>query len=84
MEKLLDTGEKTLVEASYEEAWGTGQHLGSKDCLVRSKWKLVGILGRILMKIRSEAQNLSMEVPDNCVTMETSNASNVSVGFPST
>ena len=83
MEKLLDTGEKTLVEASYDEAWGTGQHLGSKDCLIRSKWKSVGILGRILMKIRSEAQKPSMEAPDNCLTMETSNPSNTSVGFPS-
>ena len=83
MEKLLDTGEKTLVEASYDEAWGTGQHLGSKDCLIRSKWKSVGILGRILMKIRSEAQKPSMEAPDNCLTMETPNPSNTSVGFPS-
>ena len=55
MEKLLDTGEKTLVEASYDEAWGTGQHLGSRDCLTKSKWKSIGILGRILMRIRSEA-----------------------------
>ena len=55
MEKLLDTGEKSLVEASYDEAWGTGQHLGSRDCLTESKWKSIGILGRILMRIRSEA-----------------------------
>ena len=48
MEKLLDTGDKTLVEASYDEAWGTGQHLGSRDCLTESKWKSTGILGRIL------------------------------------
>ena len=61
MERLLDTGDKTLVEASYDEAWGTGQHLGSRDCLVKSKWKSIGILGRILMWIRSEAQTGSME-----------------------
>ena len=61
MERLLDTADKTLVEASYDEAWGTGQHLGSRDCLVKSKWKLIGILGRILMRIRSEAQTGSME-----------------------
>ena len=51
MERLLDTGEKTLVEASYDETWGTGQHLGSRDCLTKSKWKSIGILGRILMRI---------------------------------
>ena len=49
------------VEASYDEAWGTGQHLGSRDCLTESKWKSIGILGRILMKIRSEAQTASIE-----------------------
>ena len=83
MEKLLETGEKTLVEASYDKAWGTGQPLGSKDCLVKSKWKSAGILGRILMRIRNEAQISYMEAPDNNVTMETSNPSNASVGFPS-
>ena len=61
MEKLLDTGEKTLVEASYDEAWGTGQHLGSRDCLTESKWKSIGILGRILMRIRCEAQTSSID-----------------------
>ena len=61
MERLLDTGDKTLVEASYDEAWGTGQHLGSRDCLVKSKWKSIGILGRILMRVRSEAQTSSIE-----------------------
>ena len=61
MESLLDTGEKTLVEASYDETWGTGQHLGSRDCLTKSKWKSIGILGRILMRIRREAQTASVD-----------------------
>ena len=61
IDRLLDTGDKTLVEASYDEAWGTGQHLGSRDCLVKSKWESIGIQGRILMRIRSEAQTGSME-----------------------
>ena len=65
MEKLLDTGEKTLVEASYDEAWGTGQHLGSRDCLTESKWKSIGILGRILMRIRSEVQTSSIDEVNN-------------------
>ena len=49
------------MEASYDEAWRTGQHLGSRDCLTESKWKSIGILGRILMRIRSEAQTSSVE-----------------------
>ena len=65
MEKLLDTGEKTLVEANYDETWGTGQHLGSRDCLTEGKWKSIGILGRILMRIRSEAQTSSIDEVNN-------------------
>ena len=65
VEKLLDTGEKPLVEASYDEAWGTGQHLGSRDCLTESKWKSIGILGRILIRIRSEAQTSSIVEVNN-------------------
>ena len=61
MESLLDMGDKTLVEASYDDAWGTGQHLGSRDCLTQSKWKSEGILGRILMRIRNEAQAAPMD-----------------------
>ena len=49
---LLDTGNKTLVEGSYDDVWGTGQPLSSKDCLNPTKWPSVGILGRILMRIR--------------------------------
>ena len=82
MEKLLETGEKTLVEASYDETWGTGQHLGSKDCLSKNKWKSVGILGRILMRVRSDAQKTSLEAPDYNVSMETSNTACTPVGCP--
>ena len=49
---LLDTGTKTLVEASYDNVWGTGKPLGSEDSLNPVKWKSTGILGKILMKIR--------------------------------
>ena len=48
---LLDTGNKTLVEGSYDNVWGTGEPLSSKECLNPNKWSSVGILGRILMKI---------------------------------
>ena len=45
MEKLLETGEKTLIEASYDDVWGTGQPLGSRDFLTKRKWKSIGIPG---------------------------------------
>ena len=49
---LLDTGNKTLVEATYDNVWGTGIPLGNADSLNPTKWKSTGILGKILMKIR--------------------------------
>ena len=52
-EYLLETGNKTLVESSYDNVWGTGIPLGSADCLNPTKWKSIGILGNILMKIRN-------------------------------
>ena len=52
-EYLLETGNKTLVESSYDTVWDTGIPLGSADCLNPTKWKSIGILGNILMKIRN-------------------------------
>ena len=61
LDTLLNTGDKILVEASYDEIWGMGQPLGSGDCLCQTKWKSVGILGRILMRIRSELKSASID-----------------------
>ena len=52
MDYLLETGNKTIVEATYDNVWGTGKPLGHEECLNPTKWRSVGILGRILMKIR--------------------------------
>ena len=51
-EILLATDNKTLVEASYDDVWGTGIPLSNEDCLTPAKWKTQGILGRILVHIR--------------------------------
>ena len=57
---LIATGEKTLVESNYDDTWGTGLPLSDPECLNKSKWKSIGILGRILMNIR-ELASPSME-----------------------
>ena len=49
---LLETGNKTIIEACTDEFWGTGVTLGVKNCLNPTKWTSVGILGKMLMKIR--------------------------------
>ena len=65
METLLNTGNKTLVESSYDDVWGTGVPLSNRNCLVQEQWKSFGILGRILMNIRENAKNEEMQ-NDNC------------------
>ena len=52
MDYLLETGNKAIVEATYDNVWGTGKLLGHEECLNPTKWRSTGILGRILMKIR--------------------------------
>ena len=68
---LLDTGTKTLVEGSYDNVWGTGEPLSSKDCLNTTKWKSVGILGCILMKIRDSTYEGAMAAVDTESNEET-------------
>ena len=37
MTSLLETGNKTLVESSFDDIWGTGIHIASKDALTRGQ-----------------------------------------------
>ena len=55
LNELLQTGNKILVESSYDDVWGTGISLSNRNCLVKEQWKSFGILGRILMNIRESA-----------------------------
>ena len=55
-EMLLSTGNQEIVEASYDTTWGTGIPLRQKDCLNRSKWNSVGLLGHLLMRVRATVQ----------------------------
>ena len=54
MAALLNTGNKSLVESSYDELWGTGIPLSDPSALDETHWKSVGLLGKILMTVRSE------------------------------
>ena len=56
-ETLLNTGEKQLVECSYDKLWGTGVPLTDRACLNKEKWKAPGILGEMLMEIRLKLRN---------------------------
>ena len=55
--KLLSTGEKTLVESSRDDIWGTGVPLFRWDCLNRTHWKGNGILGTLLVDIRDSLRH---------------------------
>ena len=54
MAALLNTGNKNLVESSYDELWGTGLPLSDPGALDESRWKLIGLLGKMLMTVRAE------------------------------
>ena len=51
---LVNTGNKTLVESSYDKIWGTGIPLSDPGCLDRTKWYNPGIMSKLLMDIRQE------------------------------
>ena len=51
---LLATGEKTIVEASYDPIWGTGVPLDDEAALTPRRWSSQGILGEMLKTIRSQ------------------------------
>ena len=54
MAALLNTGNKKLVESSYNDLWGTGIPMSNPNALDEMKWKSPGLLGKILMSIRTE------------------------------
>ena len=54
MTALLNTGTKNLVESSYDDLWGTGIPLSDPAVLDETRWKTVGLLGKMLMSVRSE------------------------------
>ena len=54
MAALLNTGTKNLVESNYYNLWGTGIPLSDPAALDETRWKTVGLLGKMLMSVRSE------------------------------
>ena len=54
MAALLNTGNMNLVESSYDDLWGTGIPLSDPSALNETQWKSIGLLGKMLMVIRSE------------------------------
>ena len=54
MAVLLDMGTKNPVESSYDDLWETGIPLSDPAALDESRWKTAGLLGKMLMSVRSE------------------------------
>ena len=51
---LLETDNRTLVEAGPDCVWGVGMYMSDKDISIRQKWKGQNLLGQILMAVRDE------------------------------
>ena len=56
MTMLLNTGDKTIIESSYDKLWGTGRPLHEPDCLKPETWISQGILGELLMEVRQSVR----------------------------
>ena len=54
MAALLDTGNKNLMESSYDDLWRTDIPLSDPSALDETQWKSIGLLGKMLMVVRSE------------------------------
>ena len=65
LDDLLQTGNKILVESSYDDVWGTGIPLSNRNCLVKEHWKSFGILGRIQMNIREFVNTEDAQATDD-------------------
>ena len=53
--KLMDTGDKIIVEASpYDKIWGIGMRRDHPDARHPKKWKGLNLLGKCLMDVRRE------------------------------
>ena len=58
---LLSMSGKQIVEATYDTMWGTGVPLHQKNCLEKKKWKNVGLLGSMLMKVHDQLSTSSID-----------------------
>ena len=62
-ETLLNTGNKRLVECSFDKFWGIGVSLSNRNCLDKKLWaNNGGILGEMLMKTRDSLRKNSINV----------------------
>lgn len=56
--KLLETENKTLVEASpFDKIWGVGLSENDPRIFNESEWKGQNLLGKVLMKVREDIKN---------------------------
>ena len=70
MTYLLETENKTLVEASFDDIWGTGIHIASRDALTMDKWRSIGLLGKILMGVRDRQKESTVSTIDRDIHID--------------
>jgi ribA/ribD-fused uncharacterized protein len=59
--ELIATGDRIIVEASPSDTiWGIGLHYDNKDVEDETKWKGLNLLGKALMRVRTDIQNLEL------------------------
>ena len=78
-EILLETGEKKIVECSFDKHWGNGLPLSNRGCLDKKMWvNNGGILGemlettRMMLRRTNSPSTTEPELMDATATTETS------------
>ena len=54
----IKTGNKKIVECCNDKLWGKGVPLNEEECLNQSKWIHQGLLGEILVDIRTNIADI--------------------------
>lgn len=61
-ESLLETGNKTIVEASpYDKIWGVGLHFEDDRILDEKNWDGENLLGKALMEVRDHLNKVRQQ-----------------------
>ena len=58
MKILQQTGDKKIVECSYDCLWGCGMPLSNDKCLDDGYWRGENLLGNILMQVRRSTSDI--------------------------
>ena len=77
---LRNTGNKTILECSYDDVWGNGLPLSDPRCLDPKVYEKHGILGFMLENIRCELNATALQIREQAHMDVTANNASIICG----